>query len=118
MAEIREIKLPGVGVRYEFTTADGTNLSVVTHRTGRREVFLSNAEDSDRSDLILSMTPEYARTLGELLGVSKIQEELTELQQRIEGLVIDWLPLREDSPFAGRAMGDAHLRSRTTRPEN
>jgi TrkA domain protein len=42
-----------------------------------------------------------------------VSQQLADLQQRIEGLVIDWLPVREDSPFAGRTIGDASIRTRT-----
>jgi K+:H+ antiporter subunit KhtT len=48
-----------------------------------------------------------------MLGGSRVAEELAELQQQIEGLAIDWLPLRNDSPFVGRTIGDARIRTRT-----
>lgn len=113
MSEIRQVKLPGVGVRYEFETQDGKVVGVVTHRTGRREIYVSREDDKDRFDLVLGLTNSDARILAELLGASRVAEELAELQQRIEGLVIDWLPIREDSPYANRSMGDARIRTRT-----
>ena len=113
MSEIREVKLPGVGARFEFETQDGKVVGVVTHRTGRREIYVASGADRDRFDLMLGLTSTDARILAELLGASRVAEELAELQQRIEGLVIDWLPLREDSPYAGRPMGDARIRTRT-----
>ncbi len=113
LSEIREVKLPGVGIRYEFKTMDGRIIGVVTHRTGRREIYVSNQEDKDKFDLMLGLAQADARILAELLGASRIAEELADLQQRVEGLVIDWLPLREDSPYAGRPMGDAQIRTRT-----
>jgi TrkA domain protein len=48
-----------------------------------------------------------------LLGASKVAQQLADLQQRIEGLVIDWLPVRADSPYAGRSVGATRLRTRT-----
>jgi len=48
-----------------------------------------------------------------MLGGSRVAEELGELQQSIEGLAIDWLPVREDSVYVGRSMGEAHIRTRT-----
>ncbi|HEX2195629.1 MAG TPA: TrkA C-terminal domain-containing protein, partial [Actinomycetota bacterium] len=39
--------------------------------------------------------------------------QLADLQQQIEGLVIDWLPVRSDSPYAGRAIADTRMRTRT-----
>ena len=36
MADVRETKLPGVGVRHDFTTDDGRDVGVLVHRDGRR----------------------------------------------------------------------------------
>lgn len=113
MSEIREVRLPGVGVRYEFRTEHGDVVGVVAHRSGRREIYMASPDDRDRFELLLSLDEEDARTLVELLGASRVAEELAELQQRIEGLFIDWLPVPSDSPYAGRTVGDARIRTRT-----
>lgn len=113
MADIREVKLPGVGVRYEFETEDGQLVEVVSHRAGRREIYVAQDPDGDEFQRVLGLSQGDARTLAELLGASRVAEQLAELQQRIEGLVIDWLPLRDDSPFGGRTIGDAQIRSRS-----
>jgi TrkA domain protein len=113
MSEIREVKLPGVGVRYEFETAEGKRIGVISHRTGLREIYVSRSDDPDEFKRVLGMSPDDSRTLAELLGATRVAQQLADLQQRIEGLVIDWLPLRADSPYAGRPLGDTQLRSRT-----
>ena len=113
MGEIQEVKLPGVGVRYEFETADGNRIGVISHRSGLREVYAAKREDPDEFRRVLGLSPDDARTLAELLGATRVSQQLSELQQRIEGLAIDWLPVRSDSPFAGRAVGDTQMRSRT-----
>lgn len=113
MSEINEVKLPGVGVRYEFKTAEGKRISVVSHRSGMREIYVSRVDDPDESSRVLGLSQDDARTLAELLGATRVAQQLAELQQKLEGLVIDWLPIREDSPYAGRTIGDARVRSRT-----
>jgi TrkA domain protein len=113
MAEIREVKLPRLGVRYEFTTQEGKRVGVVYHRSGRKELYFAVPNDPDAFKRILSLTDEDARTLAEMLGGSRIAEELAGLQQGIEGLAIDWLPVRKDSPYVGRTIGDARVRTRT-----
>lgn len=113
MSEIREVKLPGVGVRYEFQTAEGLLIGVISHRTGLREIYVSRRDDPDEFKRVLGLSPDDARTLAELLGATRVAEQLAELQQRIEGLVIDWLPIREDSPYRARPIGETQLRSRT-----
>ena len=47
MADVRETKLPGVGVRHEFTTADGTDIGVLVHHDGRREILVYDSDDPD-----------------------------------------------------------------------
>lgn len=113
MSEIHEVKLPGVGVRYEFETSGGKRIGVISHRTGLREVYVSRPDDPDEFKRILELSPDDARTLAELLGATRVAEQLAELQQRIEGLVIDWLPVRADSFYAGKTIGDARIRTRT-----
>ena len=107
------MKLPGVGVRYEFETAERKRIGVISHRTGLREIYVSVSEDLDEFKRVLELSPDDARTLAELLGATRVAQQLAELQQRIEGLVIDWLPVREDSFYAGQTIGDARIRSRT-----
>lgn len=113
MSEIHEVKLPGVGVRYEFETAERKRIGVISHRTGLREIYVSLSKDPDEFKRVLELSRDDARTLAELLGATRVAQQLAELQQRIEGLVIDWLPVREDSYYAGQTIGDARIRSRT-----
>lgn len=113
MTEIREVKLPGLGVRYEFTTQEGKRVGVVSHRSGRKEVYFAHPDDPDAFKRMLGLSDEDARTLAEILGGSRIAQELAEVQQRIEGLAIDWLQVRDDSPYAGRTIGEARVRTRT-----
>lgn len=111
MAEVRETKLPGLGIRFEFLTARGNRIGVVHHRTGRRELFVDGPEDE--SGTITALDEDDSRTLAELLGGSRVGEELASLQQRVEGLAIDWLPITEGTPFAGKTIGDTQARTRT-----
>lgn len=113
MGDIQEVKLPGVGVRYEFETAEGNRIGVVSHRSGLREIYAARADDPDEFKRVLGLSPDDARTLAELLGATRVAQQLADLQQRIEGLVIDWLPVRADSAYAGRSIGDTRMRSRT-----
>lgn len=113
MAVINEVRLPGVGVRYEFVTEGGARVGVIHHRTGERELVLYEAEDPDTCHDLLRLGADDSRTLAELLGVSQVAKELVELQQDVEGLAIDRLPLAATSAFAGRTIGDTAARSRT-----
>ena len=110
--DIQETNLPGVGLRHDFTTRAGRQLGVVTHRTGRRDLLVYDRGDPDACQEVIQLTDEEADALAELLGAARLVEHLAGLQ-RIEGLAIDWLPIRPGSPYAGRAIADTHARSRT-----
>ena len=112
MPEIEETHLPGLGVRYEFRTSRGTRLGIVHHRTGRRELVVYHPEDPDTSRDVIALDPDDSAALAEMLGASRVSEQLDRLQT-VEGLAIDWLPVPTDSPFAGRTIGDTQARSRT-----
>lgn len=45
--DVKEVLLPGVGLRYEFDNSDGDRIGVVAKRTGDFEVVLYAAEDLD-----------------------------------------------------------------------
>jgi TrkA domain protein len=111
--EITETNLPGVGLRHDFTTRAGRQLGVVTHRTGRRDLLVYDRHDPDACQEVIQLSDEEADALAELLGAARLVEHLGALGQRIEGLAIDWLPIRPGSRYAGRTIADTQARSRT-----
>jgi TrkA domain protein len=112
MSEIEETKLPGLGIRYVFKTARGSRLGVVHHRTGRKELLVYDPEDPDTCRDVIALDEDDSRTLAELLGGSRVAEQIDRLQQ-VEGLAIDWLPVSTGTPFAGGSIGDTQARTRT-----
>ncbi len=113
MAEVRATELPGVGIQNDFLTGEGRRLGVLVHRTGRRELLLFDERDPDACRVLASLDEDDARTLAELLGASRLSENLVAMQQHIQGLAIDWLPVDASSPIAGRTLRDAAVHSRT-----
>lgn len=113
MAEVTETQLPGVGIRYEFSTDEGANVGVLCHHGGRREVFVYNERDPDVAQSVVRLSADDSRTLTELLGATRISEELGAMQQQIEGVTLDWIEVSEGSALAGRTIGDGELRTRT-----
>ena len=113
MPEVRETLLPGVGVRHEFTTASGERVAVLTHRGGRRELALYQRDDPDVCTTVLHLSADDTRTLAELFGGSQVSEAVTAVQQRIEGLAIEWLTVTPGSRFDGASIADGQFRTRT-----
>jgi len=113
MPEVSETRLPGVGVRHEFVTTGGERVAVVTHRTGRREVAIYDRADRDACSTILHLSPGDTRTLAELLGASPVSEAVSAVQQRLEGLAIDWVAVPPRSRFVGATIAEGAFRTRT-----
>jgi TrkA domain protein len=112
MPEVRETRLPGVGVRHEFVTGAGDQVAVLAHRSGRREIAIYSKEDPDASAAVLHLTADDTRTLSDLLGGSQIAEVVSEVA-RVEGVALDWLEVGDDSPFVGTTIGEGQFRTRT-----
>jgi TrkA domain protein len=113
MGEVRETKLPGVGVRHEFTTNAGDDVGVLVHHDGRREILLYDTDDPDTCSTLVALSSTDARTLSELLGASQVAEVVSAVQQEIEGLAIEWLEVPEGSPALTTTIGGGEYRSRT-----
>ena len=113
MTEVRETKLPGVGVRHEFTTGDGADMAVIVHHDGRREILAYEADDPDACRTLVSLSEHDTMTLAEILGVSHVAETVTAIRQEIDGLAIEWVDIAEGSDHAGRSIGDGQFRTKT-----
>jgi TrkA domain protein len=74
---------------------------------------LYEKDDPDTSHDLLRLSAEDSRTLAELFGSSQVAKDLAELEQDVEGLAIDRLPLAASSPYAGGTIGDTGARTKT-----
>jgi TrkA domain protein len=113
MATVRETKLPGVGVRREFTTESGEDVAVLIHHDGRREVLVYDTEDPDVCRTMVALTKDDTRTLNELLGARRVTEVVTAVQQEIEGLTLEWIQLSPGCFADGTTITDGAYRTRT-----
>ncbi|TDD17439.1 cation:proton antiporter regulatory subunit [Nonomuraea diastatica] len=112
--EVEQTALPGIGLRHDFTTRKGQRVGIVSHRTGRRDLVIYDKEDPDAVCHTVKLNDEEADTLAELLGAPRIVQRLNQLHEQVEGLVSVQLPISADSPYVGRPMGDARVRTRTS----
>jgi TrkA domain protein len=111
--DIQNTVLPGIGVRQEVQLAQGNRISVVTRRNGLRDLVLYDLDDPDSAAATAELTNDEANAVAELLGAPQLTFRLQVLQQQAAGLVVEQLPVPDDSPYAGRVLGDTQIRSRT-----
>jgi TrkA domain protein len=113
VSDVDETQLPGLGVRYDFTTEEGDHLGVLVQRTGRRELFVYSARDPDECLLSVRLRADDARTLAELLGASRVAEHLDAVQQQVAGLTLDWIKVSPTSRWAGLTLQEAAIHTET-----
>jgi TrkA domain protein len=110
---VERVELPGIGVRHDLFTADGRRLSVVSFRDGGRELALSDEDDPDRADEMIELTDDEATALSEVLGGTLLLTQLAGLREQVAGLYMEQIPVRADSPYVGRTLGDTKARTLT-----
>lgn len=111
--EVEEVRLPSVGVRHDFETVGGRRVGVVTHYSGRRELLVYDKADPDACRAVIELGDDDVRTLTDLLGTPHVVQSLSDLQQTVSGLAIDWVPVSGTSPYAGKTLGDTRMRTST-----
>jgi TrkA domain protein len=111
--DVSETLLPGVGIRFDFVTANRTRVSVVTRRDGRVTVGTYDRSDPDAVTELLTLTSVEAETLAELLGAPRIVERFADLSREIPGLMAARLEIPATSRYAGRELGATRARTRT-----
>jgi TrkA domain protein len=125
--EIHETALPGVGVRYELSTRVGVRLGVVAHRRGRRDLLVYDEADTDAVRESVRLSDAESSALAGLLRASGDVGSARRLEiagapagagsggrvHRIGRFAVDWVPVPAGSPYAGRSIGTAGVRSIT-----
>jgi TrkA domain protein len=111
--DVEETRLPGVGLRHDLTTRGGQRIGVVSQVNGERELVMYDRHDPDACRAVVHMSAEEAGALAELLGAPRVVERLARLREQIEGIATEGIVLTEGSPFVGRTLGDAQIRTRT-----
>ncbi|MCB2412234.1 cation:proton antiporter regulatory subunit [Demequina sp. TTPB684] len=112
--EIFETPLPGIGVRYEFTSELGDHVGVVVRRDGKRDVALYDRQDPDSCRGTMELTEGDASKLAELLGGTNITARLESLRHMVEGLAIEWVTMPAAGGLSGKTIGDGHIRTATS----
>jgi TrkA domain protein len=112
--DLRETRLPGVGVKYSFRTAMGARLAVIQHIDGQREIYYYRHESDDEPTTVIELHDDEARQLGAVVGGAYERPKVVEdLEMALGELHIEWIPVPDDSPAIGRTLAECRLRART-----
>jgi TrkA domain protein len=112
--DLKETRLPGVGVKYGFRIGQGGRLSVILHMDGQREIYYYRRATDDEPTAVIELHDDEARQLGAILGGAYERPKIVEeLELALGELQIEWIPVPDSSPGIGMTLADARLRART-----
>jgi TrkA domain protein len=110
---VYESDLPGVGKKFEIEIGDEERLVIVTHNTGKREVFLKTTEGAD-SEKLFELPDRLARTVGTILEGAYFQPVQSEQAETMlaEGTFLKWYNVDDGAELAGHTLAEARIRER------
>jgi TrkA domain protein len=111
--DVKEVLLPGVGLRYEFDIRDGNRVGVVARRSGNFELVVYGHDDPDEARPVFRLTEDEAETLAQILGAPRIAESFANLTREVPGLNAGQAEIHAGTPFVDRPLGDTRARTRT-----
>jgi TrkA domain protein len=111
---VYESDLPGVGKKHEIELDGGARLVVVTHNTGKREVYRRASPDAD-SEKLFELSDRLARQVGTILEGAYFQPVRTDEIETVLGgdTVLEWVTVGAGSEFEGQTLKEAGVRQRT-----
>ena len=112
--ELRETRLPGVGVKYGFRLDSGGRISLILHNDGKREVYWFRRPDDEEPTAVIALDDDEARQLGAVLGGAYQRPKIVEdLEMALGELQIEWVPVPDTSPWIGKSLAECQFRAKT-----
>jgi TrkA domain protein len=112
--ELRETRLPGVGVKYSWATAHGGRIAVILHNEGLREIYYFRHAGDEDPTAVIQLEDDEARQLGAVIaGAYDRPKIVEELEMAFGELAIEWVSVPDSSPAIGKTLADCAFRART-----
>jgi TrkA domain protein len=112
--DLRETRLPGIGVKYGFRLAGGGRLAIILHNDGQRELYWFRHGDDEEPRAVIRLDDDEARQLGAVVGGAYERPKIVEdLEMALGELLIEWAPVPDDSPAVGRTLAECGFRAKT-----
>ena len=112
--ELRETRLPGIGVKYGFSLDDGGRLAIILHNDGTRELYYFRRADDEEPRAVIRLDDDEARHLGAVIGGAYERPKIVDdLEMALGELMIEWVPVPDDSPWIGKTLAECGFRAKT-----
>lgn len=109
--DIREADLPGIGRKFQADLKSGERIVVVVHDDGRRELYLFEEKDRDRSSAVVGLEDSEARQIAGILGgMAYTPRALETVEMALGELVIEWYRVEPGALAEGRTIGEVGIR--------
>ena len=114
MPELRETRLPGVGVKYTLEPGRGGRLALIQHLDGLREIYFFRHADDDEPCAVITLEDDEARQVGAVLGGAWERPKIVDdLEMAFGELSIEWVPVPDGSPLIGKTLAECGFRQKT-----
>src|SRR6476620_10564310 len=111
--ELRETRLPGIGVKYGFRTSEGGRLAIVLHNDGVREIYFFRHDHDDEPSEVIRLDDDEARQLGAVIGGAYERPKIVEdLEMALGELQIEWIAVPDESGCIGKTLAECAFRAR------
>ena len=112
--ELKETRLPGVGVKWSMTLSSGTRITVIQHNDGDREIYVHRRRSDEDPAAVVELHDDEARQLGAVLGGAYERPKIVEdLEMALGEFQIEWIKVPTGSWVHGRTLSDVAFRKRT-----
>jgi len=111
--DLRETRLPGVGVKYGFRLDGGGRISLIQHNDGKRELYFFARPADEEPTAVIALDDDEARQLGAVLGGAYERPKIVEeLEMALGELQIEWVRVPDESPWIGKSLSEAQFRAK------
>ena len=112
--ELKETRLPGVGMKWSMTLSSGTRITVIQHNDGDREVYVHRRARDEDPAAVVELHDDEARQLGAVLGGAYERPRIVEeLEMALGEFQIEWIKVPDGSWVNGRTLSECGFRKRT-----
>lgn len=112
--KIKSSDLPGVGKKVSFVTTEGDLIVLVTHHTGKRELYFFDDEEGDEVLHSIRLADEESRQIGaQMIGVLYQPVEVDTVRTYSKKLMMEWVKLKPNSPLVGKTLEESNIRAET-----
>lgn len=110
--DIREVELPGIGVKFEVITRNDEKIVIVIHDDGRREIYHFDADHEESVSSIILNDSEARKVAAILGGMVYKPRALDTIEMAFEDLLIEWFKVEQNAPAISQTIGNLEVRNK------